>query len=563
MTHYRLRPINLSLPILLAGLVLFGCAEIGPPPGGEVDTQPPELVSTYPENGSRDVRPGREIDILFTEPVVEPSRGKPVYISPRQTKDPKIKWSGNRIRITLDQPFDSNQTYIVSVSSEVRDLRGNRLDSAVTIAFSTGDLIDTGRVAGTILREGKPAAGMLVGLYRSGLLGDSIVYDSVYPTYLTSTSKTGEFALQYLPPGGYRLIGFEDKNHDERLNPGREEFALPDRPTIVGGDLPLDSLIMSMTKYDTLSPAILSAVGTRDGLVRLRLKKSIDMELLGPHPSNLLLRSAEDSLRIYPAQGLLEADEEKSAVLTVYAGSLPEGLYSADLTYSVDQPTLRFDSFQFKRQDDDNPPAIAAFRPDDKPEFVQQIDMRMTFSEPLDKTKLTDQTFVLWRGDSTPVSLTWAWEDPFHLAFTPGELTAGQKYRLDVTEFELVDLAGNIAGDSLTAYPFATLNGDSLGSVSGKTLISIPDRVGRPVMLTFESVKGKRLFEVTADNSQFSLTLPPGKYLLSGFVDQDGNEEKFNGSLFPYRLAETEAFYPDTVAVRARFETAGIEFEFK
>ncbi len=563
MNHYRPRQVNLSVLIILSLLLAYGCAEIGRPPGGEVDRLAPELVSSYPENGALEVLPGREIEILFTERVAEPSRGRPVFISPRQAKEPKVKWSGERLRIILEEPFVADQTYIVSVSSEVKDLRGNRLDSAVSIAFSTGGAIDTGRVAGKVLRSGKEAVGMLVGLYDPQALGDSAIYDSVYPTYLTSTSKSGEFAFPFLPEGEYRLIGFEDKNRDERLNPGREEFALPDREIFVGGDLPVDSLVMSMTKYDTLSPAILTAVGTRDNLVRIRLNKPVTMSLLGSHPSNLLLRPLDDSLRVYPAHGLLEADQEESATLTAYLGELPEGEYAVELTYSVDQPPLRFDSLSFEVQEDDALPTIVGFEPDEKPQFVQQIEMQMRFSEPIDTSRLSDQSFVLWQGEGTPVNLSWKWKDPFRLEFASSDLAAGQKYRLDATEFELIDLTGNVLGDSLKSYPFATLNDDSLGSASGETSVLIADRVDSPVQLTFKSVTDGRIFDVAVDNKKFDLILPPGKYLLSGFIDHDTNEERFDGSLFPFRLAETQAFHADTVAVRARFETAGIVFEFK
>lgn len=562
MNHCHRRPTNLSVLVIIS-LLLFGCAEIGRPPGGEVDLQPAELVSSYPENGDLNVPPGREIELRFTERVVEPLRGRPVFISPRQSKEPDIDWSGDRIKITLEEPFAEDQTYIVSVSSELQDLRGNRLDSSLSIAFSTGEAIDSGRVAGLILRGNKGAAGTLVALFDPAMLVDTVPYDSLYPTYLTSTSKSGEFSFQYLPDGEYRLIGFDDKNRDERFNPAREEFAVPDRPVIVGGDLPVDSLVMSMTRYDTLSPEILTAVGTKNNLIRIRLNKPVGMELLGSHPSNLLLRPVGDSLTVYPAKGILEAEEEETSTLTAYFGPLPEDNYRAELTYSVDQPPLVLDSLNYQVQTDDTPPAVEDFRPDDKTHFVQQIEMMMIFSEPLDDSKFSGQTFVLWQGEAEPVALDREWLDPFRLKFAPSELKAGEKYRLDVTEFELVDLAGNVLGDSLTSYPFATLNDDSLGSISGKTSISLPGLETSQVVLTFDKVAEDRSFDITVDNNrEFKLILPPGKYLLSGFIDEDGNEEKSDGSIFPYRPAETRAFYPDTVAVRARFETAGILFEF-
>jgi hypothetical protein len=57
--------------------------------------------------------------------------------------------------------------------------------------------------------------------------------------------------------------------------------------------------------------------------------------------------------------------------------------------------------------------------------------------------------------------------------------------------------------------------------------------------------------------------LPGGKYLMSGFIDSDLDGERDNGSIHPFRLAETAASYPDTISVRPRFETTGITFEFR
>ena len=38
--------------VLLAGLLLWACARVVAPVGGEKDVQPPRVVRTVPENGS-------------------------------------------------------------------------------------------------------------------------------------------------------------------------------------------------------------------------------------------------------------------------------------------------------------------------------------------------------------------------------------------------------------------------------------------------------------------------------------------------------------------------------
>ena len=50
---------------------------------------------------------------------------------------------------------------------------------------------------------------------------------------------------------------------------------------------------------------------------------------------------------------------------------------------------------------------------------------------------------------------------------------------------------------------------------------------------------------------------------LNGFLDENGNGKLDYGTLTPFNNSETSAFHPDTIRVRTRFESAGVEFRFK
>jgi len=544
-------------------LLLYGCAEIGRPPGGEVDRVGPYLVESHPENGALSVAVGNEIVLLFSEKIVKPDKGKAVFVSPRPDTEPEIKFKGNRLTVRLREFFRSDQTYIVTISNALTDLRRNKLDSSISVAFSTGEVIDTGAVSGLVVEGHTPATGMVVGLFAEGDLTDSVAYDSVYPRYITTTDQKGRFVFRHLPDGNHRLIAFKDNNHNERFNLARETFALPDRSVTVGGDLPLDELVMSVTSYDTASIEILTVSDTRDGLVRVRLSRPVRLDLLGSHPSNLLLRSLEDTLRVYPAYALIESDTTESTTVQACFDELQSGEYKVELTYDADILPLVYEHFTFERKPDENPPAIIGFRPDNQGHFAWQVDMRMKFSEPMDTMKLAAETFVLWEDSVEILPMQPNWASPLQVEFTTAELTPGRSYRLDVAEFDLVDLAGNALGDSLQSYEFSTLDEDSLGSITGEITIQLADRRDAPVMLTFKQLESSRSFDLPVDGRAFSLPLPPGKYLLSGYIDENQDGGKFDGMIAPFRLAETFAFYPDTLSVRARFETAGVLFEFK
>jgi len=539
------------------------CAEIGSPPGGEEDRLGPYLIGSTPQNESVQVPSGNTVKLFFSEPIQKPAKGTPVFVSPRQSEPPEIKWKKDQIIVTLADDFSPEQTYIVTVSSAVTDWRNNRLDSATIIAFSTGEAIDTGNVSGHLTDRDKPVSGAFVALYslESGI--DSLVYDSIHPDYLATTNTTGRFSFRYLPDKEFRLVSYIDKNRDERLNPFREPFAVPDRAIMVGGKLPLNELNLRITKADTLVPAILSVSQTANGLLRVRLSKPVSLEQLRANPHRLRLIPADLTGQSYFADAFAETDMTESDILTASIGSPAEGSYQLDLTCDSSIASLIYDQIEMKKVEDQSPPTILSFQPGNKPLFSAQANVRMVFSEPLDTTAITEQTFVLWQSDTRSVPLSWHWSDRFHLQFDPQTIKPGQKYRLDVTEFDLVDLSGDLLGDSLTQFQFSTLGADSLGSISGEVTISLKDRETEPVMLNFMDAASKQVFDMSTSRGQFTIDLPAGKYLLSGFIDSDRDGKLGNGSLIPFRLAETEAHYQDTISVRARFETAGILFEFR
>jgi len=545
-------------------LMLAGCAEVAPPPGGEADKLSPILTGSIPENGAVNVDPGNSVTLFFSERIVEPRSGKAVFISPRPSKEPKLKWKSDHLQIILPDSFRTNETYIISLSTNITDLRGNKLDSATIIAFSTGPSLDSGYVAGHVYSKDKPLSGLMVALYRASAFEDTtMIFDSLYPDYVTQTTKEGMFTFQYLPEREYRLVAFEDKNLNERFNPARESFALPDRPIIPGGEMPLDNLELSLTTQDTATSEIISAAFTSNRLLKVRLSREIPLDLLRRSPSNIMLRSQEDTNQVYAAHSFLESDTTRASVLNCHFGSLSEETYDLELTYDISRPTIHYRRIQVKIVEDKNPPTVVRFYPDRTPQFVDKIEIQAVFSEPLDTAKITEGTFVLHEQPDTEVSLAREWRDAFHLILHPSELKEGKSYTLAVTEFEIVDMAGNLLGDSLRGYPFSTLDSDSLGSVSGEVVVEIADQQGSPAVLSFKKVGTKQAFDLSVSGRKFKIDVPAGKYLLSGFVDSDLDGQKGHGAIYPFRLAETSASYADTIAVRARFETTGIRFEFK
>lgn len=546
---------------ILSLLALISCAEVQLPPGGEPDKRAPRVDSTLPANGSTAVPSGNTIEIYFSERV-QSSTGKQIYISPRPAADPKIKWHSDRLSITLAEPFAPNQTTVVSLGSGVTDLRNNRLDSSMTIAFSTGPTLDSGRVAGQILSGNSPQAGMLVGLWKEDRLTDSIPLDSLYPDYLTVTDAKGYFTFKFLPDLQYRLIAFIDKNKDERFGTKREAFAIPDRPIAVGGDILIDSLVMAVTTSDSSAIGIVSANFNLSGMARIRLSDIYSIEYLRTHLSDAVLTSLADSLQIYPASAMLESEDLLSSTVTLAYGRIPAGAYSLVLPLRADS-SLVYDSLNVRDLPDTEPPTIIQHLPSDRAIFATDVSISLTFSEPLDTSKFGPETIQLVHSDSVLVATRNQWRDQLHLEIIPDTMLDGHTYTLRLSEFELVDLAGNPFGDSLTEFVIKTLNTDSLGLVSGTVAIRLREKITDPAVLVFREITNKYTDTVAVKGKEFSLNVPAGKYLLSGFIDSNRDGTRNSGSLHPFSLAETSAIHRDTISVRARFETTGIEMIFK
>lgn len=554
--------IKVSAGLILVSLViLINCAEVQPPSGGEPDKRAPRVDSTSPANGSTSVATGNTIDIYFSERV-QSSAGRQVYISPRPAQEPKLKWHSDRLSITLAEPFAPNQTTVVSLGSGVTDLRNNRLDSSMTIAFSTGTSLDSGRVAGTVLSNGAGQGGMLVGLWDAARISDSTILDSLYPDYLTVTDAKGNFTLKYLPDNQYRLIAFVDRNRDERLNARREAFALPDRPVSVGGEIPIDSLVMSVTTADTSGAGIISATFSLSGMARIRLSGEFPLDHLKSHLSDAVMIPLLDTTQSYSAQALLESARPKANSLTLAFGRLPAGDYRLVCPLRPDS-SVAYEPLTVRDNPDTEPPTIVDHTPGDRAIFASDVAILLSFSEPIDTAKAGDETIQLVRSDSIPITTTATWTDVLHCGLKPVTILDGASYTVRIAEFEIMDLAGNKLGDSLTTYNFRTLNTDSLGQVSGTVAIRLRDKATDPAVLIFKEISNKFVDTLAVKGRDFVLNLPAGKYLLTGFLDSNRDGSRTDGALSPFRFGETSAIHPDTIAVRARFETTGIELIFK
>ncbi len=143
----------------LLPFLLLSCAGQVAPTGGPPDRTPPAIVRTFPDSNAVRVST-KEIVLEFDKYVDRRSVEESIFLSPN-LGDLEFDWSGREVTITFAGSPRPTTTYVVNVGTDVVDVREhNRMASGFTLAFSTGDSIDQGSIAGEVY-DAKPEGVMI------------------------------------------------------------------------------------------------------------------------------------------------------------------------------------------------------------------------------------------------------------------------------------------------------------------------------------------------------------------------------------------------------------------
>ncbi len=215
--------------LILISFLLASCARVGSPVGGAKDSIPPQITGSNIDsprvNVSRDIR---ELRIDFDEYITLKDINKQLIISPPLKQITKILPSGMGNKFLLIKWADTlqaNTTYNFNFGNAIVDNNEGNTLGYYNFAFSTGEKIDSlfisGELKSLINEKGKKAeeGSLVVGLYQQK---DSMDYRQK-PYYITKADPDGYFELNYLAPGNYRVLAFEDSNSNSVYDIGKEK----------------------------------------------------------------------------------------------------------------------------------------------------------------------------------------------------------------------------------------------------------------------------------------------------------------------------------------------------
>lgn len=230
-----------SLLYIFAGLVLslvwYSCANQVAPTGGPKDVDPPKVLGSYPLNKTTRFTEKR-VRILFDEYVAIDNPRQQVVISPPMDPFPNFKIKGKELIIDFQDSLRSNTTYTINISAAVKDITESNVLPDFQYVFSTGDYIDSFYFSGRVVaaEKGELAEGVLVLVY--DVLEDSVVYKDK-PYYFGRTDKSGQFRIENMKGGQYKVFAVKDENFNLKYDLPNEKIAFwPDPITISETPLP-------------------------------------------------------------------------------------------------------------------------------------------------------------------------------------------------------------------------------------------------------------------------------------------------------------------------------------
>ncbi len=214
----------LTLALLPGAAALVGCARQGFPEGGPKDLDPPRVIATEPDSAATQVPLGADVAITFSEPMDRESVLDWILISPPRDFGER-SWDGTTFRLSGGEDFVPEVTTTVIVGIGCVDERErNPMRAPHLFVFSTGDSLDSGRIAGRLLAGDMPAHGAIVWALDSEAAAART--DTLIPDYITQAGDDSTFVFIGLKTGRrYRVMAHGDVNRDREFDRGVDFIA--------------------------------------------------------------------------------------------------------------------------------------------------------------------------------------------------------------------------------------------------------------------------------------------------------------------------------------------------
>ena len=525
--------------LMLTILTVISCARQGSPTGGPKDETPPVFLKAAPDTLATNVDVNlQEATINFDEYIILKEYSKNVVISPSFQIPPIVTpqaLAKKNISIKFQEPLLPNTTYSFNFGDAVQDFNENNKLSNFQYVFSTGSFIDSLKVTGHVNSsyDFKLPEKILVGLYKV----DSAYTDSVVlqkkPYYIARANDKGEYQLNYLASGKYKLIAFEDKVENVMYDYGKERLAF------------------------------------HNEAIELNSNQAINLNLFNQKPAYRKPEASfkQEGLIVFKTTGATEdvtitpvGKEFKSAYIEKFPKQDSINLW---FNPKVDTISGRSAKLKFNVQHKDQIDSISALY------SKSNVERKLEFKALNDQKLAPNKTFKIQANapiKSLDLTKIHVFKDTVSIPFNVSidtinaqnlnfffDKNLDEKFEVNIYPNALTDVLGE-KNDTL-AYPIKMGTRGDFGHLK----LTLQNTPSKPFILQF--LKADQNFTVLeeiynpANKNYFEFNfIEPGEYLFRLLVDENTNGKWDTGDYLSGKQPEPIYLYPEPIKVRAMWE---------
>ncbi len=537
-----------TLSLLLLAFTFFNCANQLPPDGGPVDKEPPIVIRTFPESGTLNYNKNF-VEIEFSEFINKRNVLNSIFVSPYFTDDLEIKWKGKKLRIIFPEKLKDNKTYVISIGTDITDLRGNKLAENVILRFSTGDKIDDGIISGKVFDQ-KPD-GVMIFFYLIDSLNEKVRYDSTRPDFICQTSKDGSFTLFGLPNGIFRIVAVRDQMRNLFYDLNEDEIGFPVRDYVLSDSIrKIDNVFFELVKLDTAKPILNSVKFVDLNHIKLNFNEAINTNSINLE-NIILYDSSGIQSKLY---GFLFSDKNSITIITEDLNPFRD--YLIEVSGIKDLAGNEMDKIKINFYTEDFKDTIIVGLKNLECNFSTSVMeyfnpvCTLYFSDYVSKEKFLNAINVedtLSRKINFSINRT----DSANFILQFPELKQREKLNLKINLGQLQNITKNKI-DSILIKTIETNSESDYGSISG---LIRNRKLVKDLSLEMKNLNHKKTYyhKIEGDNYLFKNILP-GSYLLK-LTLQENEEREIKNFSKPF------IYYPDTIKVKSRWPTTDVNFD--
>jgi hypothetical protein len=565
---FKYMPLLTILCTLVILLFTTRCSQIEELEGGPKDTTPPQLISTYPLHESIGFKGQKlrltfdkeiEIQDIYNRLVITPKlarlEDKPSYVA-------KVK--GKMVELDLETPLEKETTYTFNFKDAICDIKEHTAAVNPTLTFSTGDYVDSMYVAGQVkyLMTGQLANDALVCLYKIIETDTCHILNST-PDYFTKTNQEGEFKLEHIKQGKYRICTGYSKENKLILDASKDPYGF--LPTTLELLEPIDSLPLYILQAD-VTEFKLQNHQPQGQYFEISFSKPITAYTLELANRSRRFKNAQlyshliedgHTIRVYNTLGLLEDDilEAKLTAQDIVGKSIEE-----NISIHFRDKTTKKEKLKYTIQ------PIPGTKVDPKP-----LELNIIFNKPIKSIQQDSLFFVINQADTLKLI-----PDEIILQSHKDTITI-QKYfdtadwiqapqEVNTETDELLNIELHIAKGAFISvekelnepsdHKYFIKTPQECGTIKGRISTRFPGFIVQLLDTNYEVVE-----EIRNKTDYVFKDILPGNYLIRVLLlrEKDGkwNFGNINQSIPP----DPVIFYPHELAIVANWELDYIDFE--